>query len=89
MRHRAVDDPGGAHYIDGSMRQRVPRQPSTKWWFLLAALVATAITAWQAAHAPSPPATAPPATARPVTAPPAPPEDDLVWIEIDEDAGPR
>lgn len=78
MRHRAVDGAGRAHYIDGSMRQRVPRQPSTKWWFLLAALVATAITWWQAGHAP----TRPPL--------PAPPEDDLVWIEIDaEDAGAR
>lgn len=40
------------------MRMRVPRQASTKWWILLAALLATLIT-WceaeqQAARAPEP-----------------------------------
>lgn len=77
-----VDDPARAHYIDGSMRQRVPRQPSTKWWILLAAVLATAITWWQVEHAPPRPAPAPA---------PAAAAGDLVWIELDDpgDAGAR
>jgi len=62
------------------MRQRVPRQPSTKWWILLAVVLATAVTWWQAEHAP------------PRAAPaPAAPASDLVWIELDDpgDAGAR
>ncbi len=30
------------------MRMRVPRQASTKWWILLAAVLATVLTWWQA-----------------------------------------
>jgi hypothetical protein len=58
------------------MRMRVPRQASTKWWFLLAALLATLITWWQVERE---------STRGPDVAPPAAtePADGEIEIEVE------
>jgi hypothetical protein len=59
------------------VRVRVPPQASTKWWILLAALVATLLTLWQLP---------PPRSPRPPSAEPAqerrPAGGDLIELEL-------
>ena len=55
------------------MAVRVPSQASTKWWILLAALLATLITYWQHRASLDRPARA---------TSPAPAQSDFVEVEI-------
>ena len=65
------------------MRVPVPRQASTTWWVILAALAAAVCTGWQhralLAALAAPPRPAPPAAGTPEL---GAPEGDLVEFEI-------